>query len=317
MSKIENWCKFSTKVVFRVVILQEIFKILKFQLVILFIFSAFATSLLTSCVEDGTIEVKESTAPAELYIGSHSAIFSTIDIFLDAINYNIQDSIGQIKFGKVIGSSEQSKINKDFQKNQINIELDFGNANTHQPIGRLGMDGCYRTGKLKIDIQLSDKNTIASGSIRFDSSSNFSIGNGVDQIFFNQGEIEIFSIPNNKIAVIYNNLSITYHNETLFHSGNLTIELPQNITFDSNQFLQITGGFFFQIGEGILASITVEEVLKKRLSSDCIRPFHSGILNFRNDVFINPIEIIFNPNKEDCSATTLLSISGKKLMFKY
>jgi hypothetical protein len=280
------------------------------------IFSLWAT-FMVGCIDDEFIEVKETTLPAELFIASQSAIFSTIDGFCDIFNFNLENEIKTITFFQVIGSVKNTSIEIDEEQNLHTIILDFDINQNQKPAGRLGVDGLYRSGILKMVVITDEANLFQKGYIEFDSLNQFYIGDGNNQLQFIDGRIEINKTANSNLAIGYNNLLLQYQDEILSNDGDLVLSIPENCKFDGTEYLEINGNFSFQVGEGIIASVSILKPLKKRLVSDCIRPFYSGTLNFVSDVFINPIEIIFNPEKKQCEPLAELSLSGKKINFKY
>jgi hypothetical protein len=278
----------------------------------------FVNVFFSSCNDDSVIEIKESKEPAHYFISSQSALFSTVDCFLDLAVFADEFDIINLKHDKVIGSVNRSLVYIDYVSNGVEVMLDFGPLGNDFPKGRLGADGKYRSGILKINITFDPHGNWDSGILSFVKDAPFTVGDGETYMVLKEGFLR-FNLSGNEQNVLLQcrNIKIL-SDEKIFHfGGDLNIELPNKIEFNVGEILSITGEQIFKIGEGIEAKVKIVKPLEKPLNSDCISYFNSGKLLFQSDIFANDIHLLFNPNQLNCEGLVEVTLSGKSSLFYY
>jgi hypothetical protein len=284
----------------------------------IFYLTLFGTVFFSSCKDDSIIEIKESKEPAHYFITAQSALFSTVDCFLDLAVFADEFDIINLKHDKVIGSVNRSLVYIDYVSNGVDVVLDFGPLGDDFPKGRLGADGKYRSGILKIKIAFDYLGNCESGMLSFDKDVPFTVGDGETYMELKEGFLS-FNLSEDKKNVVIQSRNIKIlSNEKIFHfGGDLNIELPNKIEFNVGESLNITGEQTFKIGEGIEAILKIVKPLEKPLNSDCISYFSSGKLLFQSDIFANDIHLLFNPNRQNCEGLVEVTLSGKSSLFYY
>lgn len=278
----------------------------------------FGSVFFSSCNDDSIIEIKESKEPAHYFITSQSALFSTVDCFLDLAVFADEFDIINLKHDKVIGTVNRSLVYIDYLSNTVEVMLDFGPLGDDFPKGRLGADGKYRSGILKIKITFDHQGNWVSGVLSFDKDVPFTVGDGETYMVLDEGYLS-FNLSENEqnVVIQIRNIKIL-SNEKIFHfGGDLNVKLPNTIEFNTGESLKISGEQTFQIGEGIGAVVKIIKPLEKPLNSDCISYFSSGKLLFQSDIFANDIHLLFNPNLQNCEGLVEVTLSGKSSLFYY